>query len=516
MASSPPPSKEFADYSGLVRRRWRLIAGCAAGVLALVAGYTFTLAEEYTASAQVLVTSTGFDDLPQVLGSKSTSNVNLDTEAQVAKSLEVTQEAKRLLKYGGSEDQLLSHVTVSVPPNSGVLNISYTDGDPRTAANGANIFAQAYLNRRTASAQANLKAQITVISTKIEELRKRSKISLDRIGRLRGAARTYEEAQQRVMSRQITDMTGRLDTLNTTTITPGRVISAATVPTSPSGPNVPLYLTGGLMLGLLIGVGAAMPRDRFDTRVRSGGDVERLLDLPVLLELRRPKGAPRLGLLPARSRSGQEVHELGHQITATLGHGHHVVLVSSATEGPGAGLAAANLAAALARTESRVVLVCADLHSAESARLTEVQPGIGLAEVLLRRKTLRDVAARSGAQNRLWVIQPGQETDLAYEQLQTKLMVSVVEQLRKIANYVVIDAPPTKSSADAQAIAEAADAALVVVEVPVATREDVDEAARALDRMGVAVLGTIVVPHQAPTPASAVVPQRPLRVREQD
>ncbi|GAA1783101.1 AAA family ATPase [Actinomadura chokoriensis] len=495
MSSSPAPSKEFVDYTGLIRRRWGIVVCCAAAVLAVVAAYTFTLAKTYTAEAQVLVAPTGFDDAAPA-ASKTKNEVNLDTEAQVAKSLEVAKEAKRLLKYGDSENHLLSHVTVSVPPNSGVLTIAFTDDKPESAANGANLFAQAYLNQRTASAQANLARQMDAINKKVEDLNKRNKILLDQIPRTTGATRTYARSQQQIIGRQITELTGRLGSLSTTTINPGRIISNASTPTQPSGPNVALYLIGGLMAGLLVGLGAAAVRDRMDTRLRSAADVERMLDMPVLLELHPAAKGERLGLLPARSRNGQEVHELSHQLNAVLGHGNHVILVTSATSGPGAGLSAANLAAALARTQSRVVLVCADLHSQESARLTEVPGNVGLAEVLLGSRPLRDAMVRSPVQKRLWVVPPGVDTDLAYEMLQTRQMVHIIDKLRSNTDYVVIDAPSTSSSADAQAIAEAADTALVVVEIPDVRRKDVEESVRALDRMSVAVLGTLVVPAQ--------------------
>ncbi|MFI0410180.1 Wzz/FepE/Etk N-terminal domain-containing protein [Actinomadura sp. 3N508] len=506
MSSRSAPSKEFVDYTGLIRRRWGIVLCCAAFVLAGVAAYTFTLAKTYTAEAQVLVAPTGFDDTaPEA--AKSKLDVNLDTEAQVAKSLEVAKEAKRLLKYEDTENHLLSHVAVSVPPNSGVLTIAFTDDSARGAANGANLFAQAYLNQRTASAQANLKAQMDVISKKIQELSEENKVLLDKIPRYTGAARTYARSQQGIISRQITELTGRLGSLTTTTINPGRIISTAATPTRPSGPNVPLYLTGGLMVGLLAGLGAGAVRDRLDTRLRSAADVERMLDMPVLLELHPAGKGDRLGLLPARSRNGQEVHELSHQLNAVLGHGNHVILVTSATEGPGAGLSAANLAAALARTQSRVALVCADLHSQESARLTEAPASVGLAEVLLGKRSLRNAMVRSPVQKRLWVVPPGVDTDLAYELLQTRQMVHIIDQLRSNTDYVVIDAPSTASSADAQAIAEAADTALVVVEVPDARRKDVEESVRALDRMSVAVLGTLVVPAQ-PHSTARLQPRR--------
>lgn len=60
------------------------------------------------------------------------------------------------------------------------------------------------------------------------------------------------------------------------------VIDAAKVPTSPSGPRRPLYTLVGFMAGLFAAVAIVVIRDMLDTRVRSGSDVEELIDVPVV------------------------------------------------------------------------------------------------------------------------------------------------------------------------------------------------------------------------------------------
>ena len=60
------------------------------------------------------------------------------------------------------------------------------------------------------------------------------------------------------------------------------VIDAAKTPTSPSGPRRMLYAAVGFMAGLFAAVAIVVVRDMLDTRVRSGSDVEEMLDVPVM------------------------------------------------------------------------------------------------------------------------------------------------------------------------------------------------------------------------------------------
>ena len=60
------------------------------------------------------------------------------------------------------------------------------------------------------------------------------------------------------------------------------VIDSATVPAAPSGPRRVLYAAVGLMAGLFAAVCIVVIEDMLDTRVRSGEDVEELVNVPVI------------------------------------------------------------------------------------------------------------------------------------------------------------------------------------------------------------------------------------------
>ena len=66
------------------------------------------------------------------------------------------------------------------------------------------------------------------------------------------------------------------------------VLNPAVESLRPSFPNLPLNLLAALLAGMFLGVIAAFVQEIRDRRVRSLADLELILDLPVLAEVRRP------------------------------------------------------------------------------------------------------------------------------------------------------------------------------------------------------------------------------------
>ncbi|MEV7965425.1 Wzz/FepE/Etk N-terminal domain-containing protein [Sphaerisporangium sp. NPDC088356] len=305
----PATGREFAEFgSMLLRRRVALagflLAGLCCGGIALA-----LTPPSYTATAEVLVSATGVQDQTNQTSQRQREPLNLDTEAQVARSAVVASRAARALKVK-DPDTLRDQVTVTVPPNSAVLAVSYTARDPVTAAAGAQAFAKAYLANREATAKHALNAQLKVLAGKLREVDAALGTTVTGLPRTvpGSAARTIAAQRQNVLSKQVYNLTVKYDTLRTVAITPGSVISDARPPTSPAQPSPSLYLGSGLFLGLLAGAGAAMVRDRFDTRLRTAADVERLSGLPVLCEGENARELRELAIAVARHlRDGGEL-----------------------------------------------------------------------------------------------------------------------------------------------------------------------------------------------------------------
>ncbi|MBG0826288.1 hypothetical protein HS041_00615 [Planomonospora sp. ID67723] len=321
---------DLADYGALLRRRWPTLLLCLLAGTGGGAGLLHRTPPSYTASAHVLVTATGVQDQTNQVTNRQREPLNLDTEAQIAQSAVVARKAQAALKSTPGP------VEVSVPPNTSVLEISYTAADPNSAAAGASAYAQAYLAHRGEAATQALAVQLETLLDKLRQVNTSlAKVVADLPGLAKGGAeRTIALQRRSVLSRQVYNLTVKYDGLKTIAITPGSVISEAVAPTDPSAPSPPLYLGSGFMVGLLAGVGLAWLRDRLDTRLRTASDVTRLTGLDIvsgerIRDLSSTGGAVVLVPLPGSSsrevaRAVRELREgrvpvLGAVVTACDG-----------------------------------------------------------------------------------------------------------------------------------------------------------------------------------------------------
>jgi capsular polysaccharide biosynthesis protein len=344
----------------ILKRGWlRLIIGMLIGVL-LALIVTQALPKTYTSSAAVLVTPTGVDDTVVIANARTNGTINLDTESQLVASTGVADRARNAdpTLASQSSDDLLKNVTVSVPANTNVLTISYQASTPALAQEGARDFAAAYVAERAAQAQSTLNAQIAKITSNADALTKSLSTAVDNLTKLTGnnaVAATdprvqLYQSQRDLITQQLREVNTQLGGLNSTVVTPGRVVSPASLPTSPSSPSKLLNVAAGLGFGVLIGLLAAWFAISRPRRMRDREDAMRLLRLPTVGAL-RPVTA---GLITEPgTRESWEYLRVINVLRATLHDGGSVLVtgtsVSNETE-----TVAYNLGVTLAREGSRV------------------------------------------------------------------------------------------------------------------------------------------------------------------
>ena len=497
MIPGRPDSFEVGDYVGVLRRRWPVIVALTIIGLIGAFGYTQVAHKTYDATAKVNVTPTGFDNASVAQGSRTSGPVNLDTEAQVVTSNAVAAPAAKILHTSLTSFQLIQQISVTVPPNSSILQITCSASTGPGAAACANAFAHAYLQQRSATSVAQIQGQIKTLQNQVNGLQQQAsslntKISATAPG---SSQRASYETQLSSVNNQLKNLTGQISALNGQSAknSGGSVLSEAGVPGKPSSPKKSLILPSGVVAGLLLGLIGAFIWDRRDKKLHSSRDAERLLGVPVLLNVPKKAFSQQLSLASPRSRTGQAFTELAHAVAASLGEGSHVLVVAGTTSGSGGSVVAANLAATLARTHGDVVLVCASLDDNVAPEMLGVEDSRGLSEVLAGRATVRDVARGPAGIPGLWVITPGADTTLAVYNLQHDRTQALTSQLRRDARYVIIDVQATDEGADTFALAEFADAALVTVEIPRTRRPGGAECIKRLRQLRTPVLGLAVL-----------------------
>ncbi len=277
----------------LLRRGWMfVVVGIVAG-LAVGALLAATLPKQYAASSAVLVTPTGVNDSATLTSSRTSGTVNLDTEAAVVTSSDVAKQVQTIdaATKTLSIAKLTKPVSITVPPNTSILTITYTSDSAVLSATRANDFATAYLDRRKADAEATLKAEIDKSQLVVDTLTTQFKSISTSIGKLpaKSAQLDFARSQRSVVLGQLKQLTRDVTAFSTTAVTPGRILKTATTPSSASSPSRVLLLSGGLAGGLLLGLIAAWLRFAVRARLQHPVDVVRLLKLPVLGEVTTAK-----------------------------------------------------------------------------------------------------------------------------------------------------------------------------------------------------------------------------------
>lgn len=503
-------SVHLADYGMLLRRRWRIVA--ASLLLGTIVGFVTmrVVPPTYEATANVLVLPTDVaGSTGNVAGGRTQGEVNLDTEAQLVTSASVAADAKELMRAQETGAELAERIEITVPPNSAVLSITYSDNTPAKAARGARAFATSYLDYREETAEKQADAQAATLERQRKGLQKKLKRTTEEIAMLPDGSSEEElaNAEKRSLTSQISDLGAKLTPLRDPSVNPGKIISDAAPPAEPSQPIPLLFLVSGAALGLLAGLFLAVLRDKNDHRIRNARDVTNLLDLPVLADIELPSGASAwTSLLPSKSGAAQEIRQLQHVITGSAEE-RKTIVVSSASIGPATQLLAANLTASLARSGRHVVHVCADFGSEAGARMLGVRNALGLAEVLLENRPVNAVTQVTPGNARIHVLAPGLRAGDVGD-LPTDRLTTLVRLLADRFDHVVIETPATTLTADAQAWAQHSDVAVLAVQRLHTLREDALDAVNQMELVGCDVLGLVVLPRHKKDDDESVPPER--------
>jgi capsular polysaccharide biosynthesis protein/MinD-like ATPase involved in chromosome partitioning or flagellar assembly len=501
MASSlDPDSFELGDYLGILRRRWWVVLLTASLAILLAAAYVRLAPRTYTATTTVFVSANAANSVQAVGGRTAGVVVNMDNEAQIAQSDSVAAPAAKALHSKLPLSQIVKQVSVTVPANTTVLEISCSAPSPRGAAACAQAVATSYLTVRAEQAQGKIGFEVTQLQNREAPLVAKS-LSLRK--QQRGLSRTSPKraeigAQIKNVESQIATLRSDISALGgSVNYNPGNILTAATTPSAPSSPQPLLDLPSGLVAGLLIGLVLAFVIDRRDDRTHSAREVERFLHLPILLSLNQNRLDEVTSLASPRSETGRAFTELSEAVGAGLGDGNHVVAVVASSRGQAGSIVAANLAAALARTRADVLLVCASPQNTIMGRLLGIggrRGQAGLADVMAGTATLGEAARRVAEVARLRVLAVGGPTTALVDHLDYDANENLMKDLRRLARYVVIEVPAAGEAVDTFALAEFADAAIVVVETSRTRKADTARCVARLDRMRTVILGSAVLP----------------------
>lgn len=171
--------------------------------------------------------------------------------------------------------------------------------------------------------------------------------------------------------------------------------------------------------------------------------------------------------------------------------GHKSILITSSIPGEGKTTLAVNLAIAAAKSGKRVILIdCDPRNPSVASAMNEKRSFQGLGAVLQGKTEVEDALTAVGFPGgELRVIYGGQANSKDSRLLGTKAMKTLIENLSKKADMVILDTAPSDLLADAPLLAKFVDAACYVVRYDYAKMRQIRSGVQALDMSGVDIIG---------------------------
>ena len=328
-----------------------------------------------------------------------------------------------------------------------------------------------------------------------------------------------------------TGVSARLKDLRTSNVW---IVDRAEPPAYPSSPKKRLNMLLALMIGLFGGLGLAFLFERLDSSIKSFEDVEKYVKLPSL------------GMVPAFSKNlvgygyvhGKRKHkkdkkgkegeaEAAPDAAGTGGAAElnsielvtqsapkstysenyrtirttlllsapdskpQTIAVTSALPQEGKTVTISNLGVTLAQAGKRVVIVDADLRKPRQHRIFKVRNTSGLTTYLTGGIGLKEILQALSIPN-LYLITAGPVPPNPVELLGSEKMAPMLDELKKVFDYILLDTPPVLAVSDALVMGPSLDGVILIVWGGKTSRDAVRSAREMLDKHKIKCVGVII------------------------
>lgn len=431
---------ELFEYLRIVGKHWKAVVVVTLLGVTVAWGAAMLATPEYRTHASVFFSVADGSSYNEIAQGSAYSQRQVVSFAELATSTIVLEPVLSELEMGMTVGELKKQLSVTIPTDTSIVNISATDPSPERAAELANAVAK---ELKTAS---------------------------------------YRLAPKHSNGDAMVQAT---------------VTTPAGVPEAQVSPRPRINLVIGFGVGLGLAIAFAVLRETMDNKIRTEEDIRQLADAPVLGQIPYEKNSdpgprPLVGSSSATPQSTEAFNKLRLNLQfIEFVQNSRVITVVSAMPNEGKTTTAVDLAISMAQSGTRVLLIDGDLRRPTVARTLGLEGSVGLTSTLIGQIDIDDVL-QSWGDGALDVLTSGVLPPNPIDLLNSAEMKATITRLRAKYDSIVIDAPPLLPVSDGHILNSYSDGALLVVAAGTTTKNQFMQANHHLGRFDSRVLGVVL------------------------
>lgn len=441
-----------------LRRRAGLIV--AITVIAVIGAVAFSLLSPttYTGTSTLVVSSGSRTEEDAVLAQGYVEYVNEDSAQEALLSAAHLSDVQFQARTGAS---------------SPIIYLDAQAGTAELAGSAATTLARTFREQVNAGVQAGADSTIAALRTQLEA----AQTAL--------GATISTDPQRTVLGEQIKSLQDEIIQVQREAI--GKQLKDLQLTPAVTS-STPDPITNGILAlvgGLILGIAAALALAGAENRVATAREVRQRLGLDTLAVVTGGRSDS------GTARRAEQLKGLANVVSLSDMSQPATLAVTAVRSSRLSSQVAEAVAFYRAQQGQRTLLIRADLDPGRHHPGYPGRPGLG--EFLAGRPGMRlqPIVVRDALSGML-VLPAGTARDDPYSLFAPDRFVDVVEQAGRLADLVVIDAPPVIEAAEAQVICASADRTILVLEEGVTRTSDAMEARERLERVHVQLLGAVI------------------------
>lgn len=284
-----------------------------------------------------------------------------------------------------------------------------------------------------------------------------------------------------------------------------RIVDQAVEPLDPIKPQKLQILILSIFLGGFLGTLIALMLNMLRSGIKDSSQIENELDLPVYATvprspvqesriklLKKKKTIPILALKNSDDIAIESLRSMRTAIHFALSAAkNNIIMISGPAPEVGKSFISTNLAAILAQSEKRVLIIDADLRRGYLHKYFNIDLTPGLTEYLNDQKELSDIIRNTEVPG-LHVMSRGKSPTNPSEMLGSDKFKSLLEELSTQYDHVIIDTPPVLAVTDGIIISQFTGVNLVIARYAKTQMKELELTVNRFEQAGVKVNGFIL------------------------